>query len=95
LVIDPKTVHIPAIAQKICGYFEANPLEMIASGALLLTAPADEAARICDSLKDDGVNCSLIGMVESGSPEVLQSTADGRVPLPRPGRDEIARIFEG
>jgi hydrogenase maturation factor len=94
-VIDPEAVYIPAIAQKICGHFEVNPLETIASGALLLTAPADEAARICDSFRDEGVNCSMIGHVESGRPQVLQSTAEGRVPLPRPERDEIARILEG
>jgi len=95
LVIDPAAVYIPAIARKICGHFGINPLETIASGALLLTAPAEEAARICDSLKGEGVNCSVIGLVESGSPQVLQSTADGTILLPRPARDEIARIFEG
>ena len=95
LVIDPMAIHIPPIAKKICGYFDVNPHETIASGALLLTAPADEAARICRSLRDEGVNCSVIGQVEMGSPQVLQSTADGRVSLIRPERDEIARIFEG
>ena len=95
LVIDPEAVYISPIAQKICGYFEVNPLETIASGALLLTAPAAEAARICDSLKSESVNCSVIGQVESGPPQVLQSIPDGRMPLPRPERDEIARIFEG
>ena len=95
LVIDPEAVYIPPIAQKICGYFGVNPLETIASGALLLTAPAVEAVRICDSLRDAGVKCSVIGLVESGPAQVLESTADGRVPLPQPARDEIARIFEG
>jgi hydrogenase maturation factor len=95
LVVDPEAVYIPEIARKVCGYFGVNPLETIASGALLLTAPADEALRICDSLRDEGVNCSLIGQVESGPSQVLQSIPDGRMPLPRPERDEIARIFEG
>jgi hydrogenase expression/formation protein HypE len=95
LVINPEAVYIPALARKICGYFRINPLETIASGALLLTAPAEDAIGICDSLKGVGVNCAVIGIVESGPVQVLQSTRDERAPLPRPERDEIARIFEG
>ena len=94
LVIDPEVVYIPAIAQKICKFFKINPMETIASGALLLTAPAEDAARICDSLRGEGLNCSVIGQVESGPSQVLQSTPEGIIPLPRPERDEIARIFE-
>ena len=95
LVINPEAVYIPTIAKKICRYFGANPLETIASGALLLTAPAGDAARICDSLRGESVNCSVIGVVEMGPPQVLHSGPDGLKPLPQPARDEIARIFEG
>ena len=89
------TVFIPEIARNICERFEINPLETIASGALLLTAPAEDASVICGSLEEEGVGCVEIGFVEKGPSQVLQSTIEGNIPLHRPNRDEIARLFEG
>ncbi len=95
LVIDPKAVIIPEIAEKICESFGINPLETIASGALLLTAPPDDAFAICCLLKEKCVSCTEIGNVEMGPPQVLQLTSNGAFTLHRPDRDEIARVFEG
>jgi len=94
-IIDPQAVIIPKIAEKICASFGINPLETIASGALLLTAPPEDASAICCFLRDKGVACTEIGDVETGSSKVLQSAVDGTIPLHRPDRDEIARVFEG
>jgi hydrogenase maturation factor len=94
LVIDPQAITIPPLAQKICEAFEINPLETIASGALLLTTLPEEAAAICSALREEGITCVEIGIVETGSARVLQSTNKGLLPLHRPERDEIARVFE-
>ena len=94
LVIDPQAVLIPPIARKICESFGINPLETIASGALLLTAPPGDSATICRFLQAEGVSCAEIGLVEVGTAGVLQFTKDGTIPLPRPDRDEIARVFD-
>jgi len=95
LVIDTAVVFVPEIGGKICKYFDINPLETIASGALLLTAPPIDAEAICSYLHFKGVNCTEIGFVEKGPPKVLQKSVYGRIPMPRPERDAIARIFEG
>jgi len=94
LVIDPEAVIIPPIAQKICIELEIDPMWTIASGALLLTSPQDESPMICRSLESEGIPCAEIGSIESGPPQVLQKTNIGAVLLPRPSRDEIARLFE-
>jgi hydrogenase expression/formation protein HypE len=94
LVIDPRTIPISPLSRKICKAFEIDPLGTIASGALLLTTPPGDAQKICNSLEESGTLCVVIGTVESGHPEVVQSTVEGFIPLPRPARDEIARIFE-
>ena len=95
LVIDPLSVHIPPLYRKICQAFGVDPLATIASGALLLTAPVDEAGLICHALEAAGIRCNEIGVVEADHPQVLQSSPQGRRLLSRPERDEIARIFEG
>jgi hydrogenase maturation factor len=94
LVIDPEAVVIPPISKKICRIFEINPLETIASGALLLTTPSEQAPRICHALQNEAITCVEIGNVEAGASQVMQSTSQGLLPLPRPARDEITRLFE-
>jgi len=94
LVIEPDTILVPPLSQKICQVFQIDPLATIASGALLLTTPPDQAATIRNSLEAEGIPCAEIGRVEVGSPQVLKNTKAGRIPLTKPDRDEIARLFE-
>jgi hydrogenase expression/formation protein HypE len=94
LVIEPTAVPIPPLARKVCTAFAIDPLRTIASGALLLTTPPEDAAIICSALQDEAIPCVLIGIVESGPPKVYRSTPKGLLLLPRPARDEIARVFE-
>jgi hydrogenase maturation factor len=94
LEIDPAAILIPEIARVICQHFEINPLETIASGALLLTTPADQVEALCCKLQAEGIDCADIGTVQEGIPQVIQDTQQGTLLLPRPKRDEIARLFE-
>lgn len=94
LVIDPKKVIVPRISAQICEVFKIDPLATIASGALLLTTARDQVNGIIQSLEKEGIACTDIGCVEAGQAQVLQTTSKGRQPLPRPERDEIARVYE-
>lgn len=93
LLVDITAVPVPPLAARICAAFELDPLATIASGALLLTAPADDAPSIISALAEEGIPCATIGRVAAGPPEVRQQSSAGRL-LPRPERDEIARIYE-
>jgi hydrogenase expression/formation protein HypE len=92
LVIRREAVYVPPLAQRICAAFAMDPLATIASGALLLATPAADSSAIQAALTAEGIACSQIGEVEEGPAGVWQ--ADGQEILPRPARDEIARIFE-
>lgn len=92
LVVDPKAVYVPPLAARICTAFGINPLATIASGALLIAAAAEDSQAIQRALEAEGITSVEIGKVEEGEPGVWQP--DG-VLLPRPDRDEIARVFEG
>ncbi len=94
LVIDPKKVIVPRISAQICEVFKINPLATIASGALLLTTAPGQVDSIIQSLEKEGIACADIGCVEAGQARVFQTTPKGRQPLPRPERDEIARVYE-
>ena len=91
LVVDPAAVPVPELARRICDHLGIDPLASIASGALLLACDAQDAGAICSALQVEGISCAQIGRVEAGE---VQVTTPGGVLLPRPARDEIARLFE-
>lgn len=93
LVIDPSAVPIPPLAGRLCQAFGIDPLAAIASGALLMAARPERTAVIRRAVEAEGVPCAEIGGVEEGPAGVWR--AGGLEELPRPERDEIARVYEG
>lgn len=94
LHFDPDAVYVPELARRVCEIFDLDPFAAIASGALLLTSPPDDALAIRAALESQNIACVDIGRVEPGPTNVLQQTSAGLLPLPRPERDEIAKVFE-
>lgn len=94
LIFDPQAVPIPLLSKRICQVFAVDPLSAIASGALLLTTPDEDARKICQALESQGIPCAEIGWVEAGDAVVWLVTGAGKEQLPRPARDEIARIYD-
>lgn len=94
LLIEPTAVPIPQLSARICHAFGLNPLATIASGALLLTTPASDAPGIQHALTKNGIICVEIGSVKAGPVVVWYDNESGREQLPRPGRDEIVRVYE-
>jgi hydrogenase maturation factor len=94
LTIDVRAVPIPPLAARICRAFDLDPLTAIASGALLLTTPASDAAQIRRALTAAGMSCADIGEVADGPTAVWRTGATGREPLSRPARDAIAQVYE-
>ena len=86
LVVDPKSVPVPHLAGRICAGLGIDPLGAIASGALLLAAPAVEAEKIISALESQDIRCRDIGWVEDGPPTAWQVAVGKRSPLPRPAR---------
>jgi hypothetical protein len=59
----------------------------------LLTAPPEDAPNIVTALEREGIAAHVVGRVSEAA-GVRLHTAGGVRPLPRPARDEIARLFE-
>jgi hydrogenase maturation factor len=79
----------------LCEAFDLDPLSSIASGALLISAPESKTQPLLAGFAAEGLLAVQIGVVarERGSRVVLQ-TGDTVSPLPRPDRDEIAKLYE-
>ncbi len=77
----------------LCDAVGIDPLGAIASGALLIAVHADDAATIRAALEAEGIPAFDIGHVEEGPADVVDARDSARR-LPRPARDEIAKLFE-
>ena len=81
-------------SQVLCEAYELNPLGVIASGSLLITASPPDAEKILDRADRDGVAMSRIGRVMGrGAASVSMLTPEGDAPLPYFDRDEVVKIL--
>jgi hydrogenase maturation factor len=78
----------------LCEAFGLDPMGVIGSGALLITASPSETEKILDHARQHGVTMTMIGRVKSaGSPSVTMVTSKGHEPVPYFERDEVVKIF--
>lgn len=91
--LEPEAAPILPEGRSLCEAFGLDPLAAIASGALLLTAAPAEAEQIIAALSADGIPAHAIGRIVA-APGVRTLSPPAPIPLARPARDEIARLFE-
>ena len=79
----------------LCEAFHLDPMGVIASGALLITASPSEAEKISKKALEGGDPMTEIGRVKScGSPSVTMITSRGsKEPVPYFETDEVLKIF--
>ena len=96
VAVEVEIERIPVYEESrvLCEAFELNPLGVIASGALLITASPLEAEKILNRAERQGVAMSRIGRVMGrGTPTVTMITSEGDAPLPYFDRDEVVKIL--
>jgi hydrogenase expression/formation protein HypE len=75
---------------KICSHFQIDPLQLIGSGALIVSAEAERASQIVSSLKLERIQASVIGeFTENAEQRVLMRKDSGEKALPRPLSDHL------
>lgn len=95
LKVDRASIPIPDETRQICGALGVDPLRLLGSGALLITAQPGEAEKIMEALTKEGIKASVIGEVtplsegrllvdEKGSHESIEAV----------DQDEIYRILD-
>jgi hydrogenase maturation factor len=75
---------------KICSYFQIDPLQLISSGALLISGEAKNANEIVSNLKLKRIQASVIGeFTENTDQRVLMQKDGAPTALPRPLSDHL------
>jgi len=94
--LEVETNRIPIYEEStiICEAFGLNPLGVIGSGSLLITASPPESEKILDRASRDGVAITRVGRVKAaGAPSVTIVTSKGYETAPYFDRDEVVKIF--
>jgi hydrogenase expression/formation protein HypE len=92
--VDFEKVLIYRESRILCQAFGLNPLGVIASGALLLTASPSDFSPIQKAFRKYSIPLSIIGKVKKGPARVLKIDPKGRKELNPLSRDEILKIYE-
>jgi hydrogenase expression/formation protein HypE len=90
LRVTPGAIPVPPLAARVCGILGLDPLATIASGALLLTVPPEDAASVIKAMEAASIPCADIGEVAGEGARV--EGPDG--PWPEPARDALAALFD-
>lgn len=91
LEIRAESIPVLPETQQIAAIFGADPLRLVSSGAMLITAPS--GSRMVEALSANGVPATVIGQVTNGKRYLL--VGGQHVELRPPERDELWRVLEG
>ena len=94
IAVEESRIPVYAESKVLCDTYGLNPLGVIGSGGLLVTAPCREADKILKAALTQGVTMTDIGYVGVvGPPSVTMLTPDGAHPVPYFEVDEITKIL--
>lgn len=80
---------------RICQAYDIDPLQLIASGSLLVAADPDFAGRIIENLRRDKIDAEIIGEFLSSPEKRLITRRKGKVEkLQRPVTDQLWQALE-
>ncbi|UCG63486.1 MAG: AIR synthase family protein [Deltaproteobacteria bacterium] len=94
IVVEKDRIPIYAESQILCEAMALDPMGVIASGALLVTASPPEADKILESARLQGISITKIGHIEEAdAPSVTMVTSQGNERVPYFERDEVVKMF--
>jgi hydrogenase expression/formation protein HypE len=93
IIVDLDQVPVFPETVAFCEALDLDPLGLIASGALLVTAAPIESARMVEALTQEGIGARVIGQVREGPAMVQMQTPGGLLPFPLFEQDELTRLF--
>lgn len=95
LAIDEAAILVLPECDRLCRHFGLNPLGLIGSGSLLISAVPDKADEIVTRLRVHEIHAVVIGEIRPHEAGCTLRSPDGTVrQLPKFDRDEITRLYE-
>jgi hydrogenase maturation factor len=83
-------IQIQPETMKICDFFKVDPLQLISSGALLISAKPEFAEKIIKRLQQESISASVIGEFLEDPQTRTMVRKNGKIQaLPRPSSDHL------
>jgi len=79
--------------KRICAHFEIDPLQLISSGTLLITATEEKTEEIVGRLSKNGVHVAVIGEIRKAELGRKLVTRSGEIQMVRPISDHLWRAL--
>jgi thiamin-phosphate kinase len=95
MVVEESSIAVAPETESVCHALGLDPLRVLSSGSLLITARQVNANRITKSLQQNGVPASIIGEITKPEKGRVFVKRDGtRVKLEPPARDELYKVLD-
>ena len=95
MVVEESRIAVAPETESVCKTLGLDPLRVLSSGSLLITARPGNANRIARSLQRNGIAASIIGEITKPEKGRIFIKRDGaRVKLEPPARDELYRVLD-
>jgi hydrogenase expression/formation protein HypE len=93
LLVEGEKIDVLPECRRLCAEFGLDPMGTIASGALLITLPSQQAEELRAVLSSEQIAASVIGCVRPAEDGVKLKHRESVTDLPRFAQDEIAKLF--
>jgi len=87
-------IRVEPETEKICRFFEIDPLRLISSGSLIIIADSESVEGISGRLRDAGIPSSMIGEIVEGDDRTIVRKDGKEEPLPMPLSDELWKALQ-
>lgn len=88
-------IYVAPETQKMCHLFDLDPLQVISSGALIITATPQTSQKIVDGLNKAGIRAEIIGEATDKNEGRSIVRKDGKVvDLPLPEQDQLWKLSD-
>jgi hydrogenase expression/formation protein HypE len=89
-------IAVSSETAKICNHFKIDPIQLIGSGALLISAEADKTDAIINALKHQKIDAAVIGEFQLDKTNRTITLKNGKTqPLQRPASDHLWQALSG
>jgi len=91
--IDLGSIPLPTEAKLLCDHFSLDILSIISSGALLACGTEEACQEFVTDCHRQKIAAEIVGRVVPSDQGLYYREGRKRIPIPRPQRDEIIKIF--
>ncbi len=92
-VIDQNQLPLENETLKICDHFKIDPLKLISSGCMLMTATEKDSVELLEALKAENIQAAVIGKMTEAK-EVLLKNGKNSIEVDPPEADELYKVID-